>query len=178
MKEYFDLKGMAYAIRQRRRTSARHPDTHARNFGTVEPGHLYRGAWPDARALAGLKAWGVTDVLNLAPANARASDLLARQCRLAGLGYHQRNFDDRGAPDPQGLMACLALVAADEGRRVWYAHCAGGRHRTGAFVMLYRLLVQKWTWVRAWAECHTFGFYEWRHRPWAAYLESLEPTRR
>ena len=40
-----------------------------------------------------------------------------------------------------------------------YVHCAGGRHRTGSMIAVYRMTVDHWTLDQAYAEMKKYDFY-------------------
>ena len=124
------------------------------NFGIVD-GRIYRGAQPgkgDYRALAGL---GVTTIIDLrldARSDAR------RKAEDAGLRYVNIAIDDHGQPTDRDVTAFLKALDEDPAAKV-YVHCAGGRHRTGSMVAVYRMVRNGWTLARAYEEMLAYDFY-------------------
>ncbi|MEO5959325.1 MAG: dual specificity protein phosphatase family protein, partial [Opitutaceae bacterium] len=123
------------------------------NFGIVTP-KLYRGAQPDAAALAALERRGVKTILNLRqPDDVWAGEESA--ARALGMGY--RNFPLPGlrAPTEQQIAELLALL--DQLPSPVLVHCEHGADRTGTLVACYRMERQGWTLEEAMAEAERFG---------------------
>jgi protein tyrosine phosphatase (PTP) superfamily phosphohydrolase (DUF442 family) len=124
------------------------------NFGIVD-GRIYRGAQPgrdDYRALAAL---GVTTVIDLRlDAKSRARG----DAEAAGLKYVNIAIDDHGQPTDSDVMAFLNALDESPSGMV-YVHCAGGRHRTGSMIAIYRMVRDGWTLDRAYREMLAYDFY-------------------
>jgi len=127
-----------------------------RNFGTVVPDKLYRGAQPTDAQFAELKALGVEYVIDLREKFGRESEVQA--CEDAGLvhinvpiGATMVNF---GVLPPTGyqVAAVLGLIS----KHVCFVHCEHGEDRTGAIIAAYRMSVDKWTNAQALAEAQAF----------------------
>ena len=124
------------------------------NFGIVD-GRIYRGAQPgkgDYRALAGL---GVTTIIDLrldSKSDAR------RNAEAAGLRYVNIAIDDHGQPTDSDVTAFLKALDDSPAGKV-YVHCAGGRHRTGSMIAVYRMVRDGWTLARAYDEMLAYDFY-------------------
>ena len=124
------------------------------NFGIVD-GRIYRGAQPgkgDYRALAGL---GVTTIIDLrldSKSDAR------RNAEDAGLRYVNIAIDDHGQPTDSDVTAFLKALDESPAGKV-YVHCAGGRHRTGSMIAVYRMVRDGWTLARAYDEMLAYDFY-------------------
>jgi protein tyrosine/serine phosphatase len=124
------------------------------NFGIVD-GHIYRGGQPgkgDYQALAGL---GVTTIIDLrldAKSDAR------RNAEDAGLRYVNIAIDDHGQPTDSDVTAFLKALDECPAGKV-YVHCAGGRHRTGSMIAVYRMVRDGWTLARAYDEMLAYDFY-------------------
>jgi len=51
-------------------------------------------------------------------------------------------------------------------------HCAGGRHRTGSMIAIYRMSVDGWDFDHAYQEMKDFDFYTSRgHSCYKAYVQ-------
>jgi protein tyrosine phosphatase (PTP) superfamily phosphohydrolase (DUF442 family) len=124
------------------------------NFGVVD-GRIYRGAKPgDDDEYAQLRALGVTTVVDLredAKPRARA------YAEAAGLRYVHIGIEGRGTPTDEQAAAFLAAVADSDGPI--FVHCAGGRHRTGSMVAVYRMVHNGWSVERAYGEMLAYDFY-------------------
>lgn len=124
------------------------------NFGQVND-HLYRGAQPKGEQYEELAALGIRTVLDLrgdAKKDARAS------AERAGLRYINLPLEDKRYPQADAAARFLAIVNDQANGRV-YVHCAGGRHRTGSMVAIYRMDIDHWSIEQAYDEMKQFDFY-------------------
>jgi protein tyrosine/serine phosphatase len=124
------------------------------NFGVVD-GHLFRGAQPKDDDFAALKALGVDTIIDLRLDAKKDSRQLAE---AAGLKYVNIPIDDHGAPTDADAAAFVKAVD-DPANGIVYAHCAGGRHRTGSMVAVYRMVKDGWTIDQAYDEMLAYDFY-------------------
>ena len=52
-----------------------------------------------------------------------------------------------------------------------YVHCAGGRHRTGATIAVYRMAIQGWSADAAYREMKAYDYYSrWGHGGYKDYV--------
>lgn len=124
------------------------------NFGWAND-RLFRGAQPDAAALAQLHARGIRTVINLRPPD-EAWDGEPAAARALGLVHHTvplRGFD---APGDAAMSQVLALITASPGPV--YIHCEYGADRTGTVIACYRIRHDGWSAERALAEAQLYGF--------------------
>ena len=124
------------------------------NFGQVND-HLYRGAQPKDAQYEELAALGVKTVVDLrgdAKKDSRAS------AERAGLRYINLPLDDKSYPQADAAARFLEIVN-DPANGVVYVHCAGGRHRTGALVAVYRMDVDHWKIDQVYDEMKQYDFY-------------------
>ena len=135
-----------------------HNKTHAGvsidNFGQVN-NHIYRGAQPKDAQYEELAALGVKTVVDLrgdAKKDSRAS------AERAGLRYINLPLEDKRYPQADAAARFLEIVNNPDNGIV-YVHCAGGRHRTGAMLAVYRMDVDHWTIEQAYAEMKQYDFY-------------------
>ena len=137
-----------------------------KNFGVVD-GHIYRGTQPCSSDYAGLRSLGVDTVVDLRD---DAKDSSRRDAEAAGLRYVNIPMDDGDRPYDEQIAAFLRVVtSADNGK--CFVHCAGGRHRTGATIAIYRIAVQGWTPDAAFAEMESYDFYSrWGHGGYKKYV--------
>jgi protein tyrosine/serine phosphatase len=65
---------------------------------------------------------------------------------------------DKRYPQPDAAQRFLEIV---NDQSIWpvYVHCAGGRHRTGAMIAVYRITIDGWDMDRAYQEMKDYGFY-------------------
>jgi protein-tyrosine phosphatase len=137
------------------------------NFGVVD-GRIYRGGQPakgDYRALASLGVTTIVDLREDAKQSARAG------AESAGLRYVNIGIDGHGRPADADVAAFLRVLDADPGAKV-YVHCAGGRHRTGSMLAVYRMVRDGWTLDQAYNEMLAYDFYTGNgHGGFKTYVE-------
>jgi protein tyrosine/serine phosphatase len=137
-----------------------------KNFGVCD-GHIYRGAQPKPEEYAALKALGISTVVDLrqdARPYARAS------AEAAGLKYVNIKMDDGDKPYDEQIAAFIAAVTDPANGKI-YVHCAGGRHRTGATIAVYRMAIQGWTAEAAYREMKAYDYYSrWGHGGYKTYV--------
>jgi len=124
------------------------------NFGLVD-GRIYRGGQPssgDYRALAALGVKTVVDLREDAQRSARAD------AEAAGLRYVNIGIDGHGQPSDANVVDFLKVLDSDPNAKV-YVHCAGGRHRTGSMLAIYRMVRDGWTLDQAYGEMLAYDFY-------------------
>jgi tyrosine-protein phosphatase SIW14 len=131
-------------------TSAIHID----NFGRVDS-TLYRGAQPQGRDYADLKALGVKTIVNLTSDDAEPNE--RAMAEGAGMSYVQIPMTTHTAPTPVQLAQFLSLVN-DPASQPVYVHCVGGRHRTGVMTASYRMTHEGWTADQAFKEMKQYNF--------------------
>lgn len=126
-----------------------------KNFGQMDE-RFYRGAQPkkaeDYRALAQL---GIKTVINLRhdeKSNER------EMVEAAGMRYVQIPMESKTRPTDEQAREFLR-IANDPETGKFYAHCAGGRHRTGAMGAVYRYENYNWNFDQVYAEMKQYDFY-------------------
>ena len=127
---------------------------HIRNFGKMDA-RFYRGAQPDESDYKDLKTLGVQTIIDLQdhPTNYERRDVEA-----LGMRYVNIPMSDSSYPKEDSINAFLKLVN-DPATGVFFAHCAGGRHRTGVVGAVYRFNVNHWNYDQAYAEMKDYDFY-------------------
>ncbi len=138
-----------------------YPNIKISNFGKMHDGY-YRGARPKQGKgqFEALKALGVQTVIDL-QAEPRAYEKL--EAEAAGLRYINIPMEDGEYPKAEHIEEFLRL-ANDPETGVFFAHCAGGRHRTGITGAAYRMTKYGWGFDQAYLEMKNFDFYSrWGH---------------
>jgi protein tyrosine/serine phosphatase len=125
-----------------------------RNFGKMDD-RFYRGAQPDESDYKDLKALGVKTVIDLQdhPASYEKRDVEA-----LGMRYVNIPMSDSSYPKEETITAFLKIVN-DATTGKFFAHCAGGRHRTGVVGAVYRFNVNHWNLDQVYAEMKDYDFY-------------------
>ena len=127
---------------------------HIRNFGKMD-GRFYRGAQPDESDYKDLKALGIQTIIDLqdSPTNYEKRDAEA-----LGMRYVNIPMSDSSYPKQESINAFLKLVN-DPATGKFFAHCAGGRHRTGVMGAIYRFNNYHWNYDQVYQEMLDFDFY-------------------
>ena len=130
------------------------PGIRLENFGVVD-GRIYRGGQPEKSDYAALKTIGVNTVIDLRADFERAAKASAE---AAGLRY--LNIPMVGQQKPTDAETAAFIRALDDlPNGVVYVHCAGGRHRTGSMIAIYRMVRDGWDVNKAYDEMLKFDFY-------------------
>jgi protein tyrosine/serine phosphatase len=139
------------------------------NFGVVD-GHIYRGAKPGKSGYAELAAFGIKEVIDLR-GEAKSGD--RQLAEAAGLKYVSIPMEDHSTPTDDESAAFLKAVGEANGDKV-YVHCAGGRHRTGSMIAVYRMVQDGWTIDQAYDEMLKYDFYTSNgHGGYKTYVEDF-----
>ena len=69
-----------------------------------------------------------------------------------------RLFHKRVHGSTPAVIAQFMSLVTDSANEPVYAHCIGGRHRTGVMTAIYRMTVDGWTNARAASEMKQFTF--------------------
>jgi len=125
-----------------------------RNFGKMDD-RFYRGAQPDESDYKDLKALGVKTVIDLQD---HPTSYEKRDVEALGMRYVNIPMSDSNYPKGESINAFMKLVK-DPSTGVFFAHCAGGRHRTGVVGAVYRFNVNHWSYDQAYAEMTDYDFY-------------------
>jgi protein tyrosine/serine phosphatase len=124
------------------------------NFGQVND-HIYRGGQPNGDNYRQLAATGIKTVVDLRGDSKPDSMALAEG---AGLRYVNLPLDPREYPQPDAAQRFLEIVN-DQSNWPVYVYCAGGRHRTGVMIGVYRITIDGWDIDRTYQEMKDYGFY-------------------
>ena len=124
-----------------------------KNFGIVD-GRIFRGEQPGKDEYTQLAALGIKTVIDL---RLDAKSTSRERAEAAGLTYVNIPIDGHGTPTDE--QAAAFIKAVDEAGGPVYAHCAGGRHRTGSMVAVYRMTHNGWSIDQAYAEMEAYDFY-------------------
>jgi protein-tyrosine phosphatase len=137
------------------------------NFGVVD-GHIYRGARPGKSGYGELASIGVTTVIDLR-GEAKGSD--RQSAEAAGLKYVSIPMQDHGTPTDEEAATFLRAIDKAGSEKV-YVHCAGGRHRTGSMIAVYRVAKDGWSLGEAYGEMLKYDFYTRNgHKGYKTYVE-------
>jgi len=137
------------------------------NFGIVD-GRIYRGAQPDRDDYRALASLGVTTIIDL---RLDAKSRSRGYAEAAGLTYVNIAIDDHGQPTDNDVKMFLAALDHNPAAKV-YVHCAGGRHRTGSMLAVYRMVRNGWTLGQAYDEMLAYDFYtRFGHKGFKSFVD-------
>jgi protein-tyrosine phosphatase len=137
------------------------------NFGVVD-GRIYRGEQPGGKDYAALASIGVKTIIDL---RGDAKGSARRDAETAGLKYINIGIDGHGGPTDAQAIEFLNDVDSADG--VVYVHCAGGRHRTGSMIAVYRMTHDGWTLDQAYNEMLAYDFYtDGGHEGFKTYVDN------
>ena len=126
-----------------------------KNFGQMDE-RFYRGAQPkDEEDYKALAALGVKTVVDLTAEPKPYEQSLAE---AAGMRYLHIPMADKKYPTDEAVRTFLRF-ASDPGTGKFFVHCAGGRHRTGSMIAVYRMTHDGWTLDQAYDEMLKYDFY-------------------
>jgi tyrosine-protein phosphatase SIW14 len=125
------------------------------NFGRINDMY-YRGAQPQGRDYGDLAALGVKTIVDLTAAGEASADEPAAVAK-AGMKLVRIPLTTHDEPSGAAVTQFLAVVN-DPANQPVYVHCQGGRHRTGALTAVYRMIHDRWSPDRAYAEMEQYRF--------------------
>lgn len=137
------------------------------NFGTVEPGKIYRSGKMTPAALAAVhRKHGIRTIIDLGTYEPGSVEERREQRTAEELGIRRYVFDLEGdaTGNPNAYVQALRLMSDPELQPV-LVHCGAGTERTGCAVVLYRRIVQGADIVKAFEEAQAFGHDPTRN-PW------------
>ena len=125
-----------------------------RNFGKMDA-RFYRGAQPEESDYKDLKTLGVKTVIDLQD---HPTSYEKRDVEALGMRYVAIPMSDSNYPKQEQIAAFLKVVN-DPATGTFFAHCAGGRHRTGVVGAVYRFNVNHWNYDQVYTEMKDYDFY-------------------
>jgi protein tyrosine/serine phosphatase len=130
------------------------PNIKISNFGQMDE-RFYRGAQPKKGDYAALKALGINTVIDL---ESDPTGYEKDAVESLGMKYVNIPIVDKSYPTEENVAQFLKTVD-DPTTGVFYAHCAGGRHRTGDMGALYRFTKYGWGFDQVFKEMENYDFY-------------------
>ncbi len=128
------------------------------NFGTVEPGRIYRSAQPSPLFLRWLVAQrGVRTLVNL---RGRTPGFESAFAARHGLRLYTFNLSARRPPS-EGDVERFLRILRDPANYPLAIHCRNGVDRTGYMIGTYRLALQSWDADRVMREMNRYLQFEW-----------------
>lgn len=114
------------------------------------------GGATETSALTGLKADGVTSIVNLRLADERGANIPENEAQAKSIGLKYFHLPLSGAaPDPKVIDQFLTIVGNKANQPV-YVHC-GSANRVGAVWLAKRVVQDGWPVNKAATEAHAIG---------------------
>ncbi|HEU4386514.1 MAG TPA: dual specificity protein phosphatase family protein [Blastocatellia bacterium] len=129
------------------------PQCEIKNFGRVSDS-IFRGAQPRAKDYPVLAKMGVKTVIDLQREGDSKEQGLVE---AAGMKFFRVPMSDTDYPKQEQIERALQLVS-DTANQPVFVHCAGGRHRTGAVIAMYRMTHEGWDFDHVFAEMKQYDF--------------------
>jgi len=137
------------------------------NFHQVTT-NLYRGAQPNKRGMAELKAMGIKTVMNLR--SLHSDDDEAR-----GLGLKLQRLHMKPWHSEEEDVVGFLKVAANTNNYPIFVHCQRGADRTGLVCAMYRVVFEDWAKADAIQEMKEGGFnFDPRWKNIVTYIERAD----
>lgn len=138
-----------------------------KNFGKMDD-RFYRGAQPKEEDFKDLKGLGIQTVIDLRDDPASYEK---RAVEALGMRYVNIPMSDSSYPKEESIQSFLRVIN-DPATGKFYAHCVGGRHRTGVVGAIYRFTVNHWNYDQAYNEMKDYDFYtRFGHGDLKTYVE-------
>ena len=138
-----------------------------KNFGQMDD-RFYRGGQPDRDDYKALAALGVQTIIDL---RNDPQDYAKEAAEAAGMKYVNIPMSDKKRPQDDQIEKFLSTVN-DPSTGVFYAHCAGGRHRTGVMGAMYRFNHDHWNYDQVYKEMKQYDYYSrWGHGALGDYVK-------
>lgn len=149
------------------------PNLFPKNFGTVEPGKVFRSGWltPHATRLVH-ERHHIKTIVDLGGFDKRPTDERTAQRTAQALGIERFAFrlEGDGTGNPNIYAAALRLIN-DPARQPVLIHCSAGAERTGGCVVLQRVIEEGQTLDQAYPETLQFGHNPARNPKLRPYLD-------
>ncbi len=133
---------------------------------------LYRGAQPRADGLEQLKKFGITTIVDLRGEDLGARELEKKEAEALGIHFVSIPVNGWSPPSIDQVAQFLSLFRENSATRV-FVHCRLGEDRTGVFIAIYRVAVQKWPAEQAIKEMYFFGFNGFWHHAMISFVRKF-----
>ena len=158
-----------------------HEERQMRNFRVVREGVLYRSArlTPDGLKRA-IHDYGIRTVISLRDADAhdRAEEAFCQKQEINFYRLPPRHWDtSNGRAEAQDNVDEYLRIVSNPDNYPILVHCFAGIHRTGIYIAIYRMELEKWSNESAIAELRELGYDQLDDQlDVLGYLEQYRPT--
>jgi tyrosine-protein phosphatase SIW14 len=156
-------------LRQAYGERLRLPGVH--NAGKIS-GSLYRGAQPHAESFEELKALGVTTIVDLRGEDRQKADWERSEAARLGMRFVRIPVKGWSPPTDEQVAQFLSFFQGYPPQTI-FVHCRLGQDRTGVFIAMYRMAVDKWSPEQAMKEMYFFGFNGFWHPSMKSFIKNF-----
>ncbi len=133
---------------------------------------LYRGAQPLDKGLPELKKLGITTIIDLRGEDREKIKWERKQAESLGIAFVHISVSGRSPPTDEQVAQFLSLFRNDPEQKI-FVHCRFGNDRTGVFVAIYRMALEKWPADQAMKEMYFFGFNGFWHPSMKTFIREF-----
>jgi tyrosine-protein phosphatase SIW14 len=133
---------------------------------------LYRGAQPDEKGLPELKKLGVTTIVDLRGENRDSVEWERRRAESLGMRFVHIPVSGWAPPSDDQVAQFLSLFRNDPRQKI-FVHCRFGDDRTGVFVAVYHMALEKWPAEQSLKEMYFFGFNGFWHPAMKTFIHDF-----
>jgi len=144
------------------------------NSGKIND-HLYRGAQPRDPGLVELKKLGITTIVDLRDEDQPNINWEEKRAESLGIRFVHIPVSGWSPPTHEQVVQFLRIFRDSPQEKV-FVHCRYGDDRTGVFVAIYRMALEKLPPEQALKEMYFFGFNGFWHPSMSAFVRDF-PSR-
>ncbi len=144
------------------------------NSGKIND-HLYRGAQPRDPGLVELKKLGITTIVDLRGEDQPKINWEEKRAESLGIRFVHIPVSGWSPPTNEQVVQFLRIFRDSPQEKV-FVHCRYGDDRTGVFVAIYRMALEKLPPEQALKEMYFFGFNGFWHPSMSAFVRDF-PSR-
>jgi protein tyrosine phosphatase (PTP) superfamily phosphohydrolase (DUF442 family) len=144
------------------------------NSGKIND-HLYRGGQPRDPGLVELKKLGITTIVDLRGEDQPKINWEEKRAESLGIRFVHIPVSGWSPPTNEQVVQFLRIFRDSPQEKV-FVHCRYGDDRTGVFVAIYRMALEKLPPEQALKEMYFFGFNGFWHPSMSAFVRDF-PSR-
>ena len=133
---------------------------------------MYRGAQPREVGFSELKILGITTIVDLRGEDREKIVWERKHAESMGMRFVNIPVSGWDPPTDEQVVQFLALFRDNPGQKI-FMHCRFGDDRTGVFIALYRMAVEKWPAEQATKEMYFFGFNGFWHPSMRTFVQNF-----
>lgn len=132
---------------------------------------IFRGPRPAEADLRELSEAGIKTILSL-ESNPSVVEEEESACRSFNLAFINIPLSEMASPSKEDLQRAVDVIQKNREGGI-YVHCRRGIDRTGYVIASFRILIENWTYDKAYKECCSFGHSPLVYFFWKSVLKSI-----